>query len=437
MTPMATSNYTPFLISILLISIFSSSASAQSFRPKALVLPVTKDASTLQYLTHIKQRTPLVDVPLVLDLGGQNLWVDCETDYVSSSYRAVPCRSAPCSLARSRACGDCYAGPKPGCNNNTCGVGPDNTVTRTSTSGELTQDVVQVQSTDGSTPGRTVSVPKFLFVCSPPLLLEGLAKGVKGMIGLGRGNIGVPSLFAAAFSLKRKFAVCLGTSTGVAIIGDGPYRFLPRNDDISTSLTYTPLILNPVSTASSYFEGDPSTEYFIKVTSIRINTHIVSINTTLLDIDSKGIGGTKISTVNPYTVLQRSIYQAVLRAFRYEISLVPTVATVEPFGLCFNSTALGSTRLGPGVPQIELVLHTNNVVWTIFGANSMVQVKEGVLCLGVVDGGENPMTSIVIGAHQIENNLLQFDLAASKLGFSSTLLGRQTTCSNFNFTSTA
>jgi hypothetical protein len=52
-----------------------------------------------------------------------------------------------------------------------------------------------------------------------------------------------------------------------------------------------------------------------------------------------------------------------------------------------------------------------------------------------VDGGVNPRTSIVIGGHQLEDNLLQFDLAASRLGFSSSLLFRQTTCANFNFTS--
>ncbi|KAK9083980.1 hypothetical protein Scep_030451 [Stephania cephalantha] len=65
------------------------------------------------------------------------------------------------------------------------------------------------------------------------------------------------------------------------------------------------------------------------------------------------------------------------------------------------------------------------------GANSMVEVGEDVLSLGMVDGGEmSPRfkTSIVIGGHQLEDNLLEFDLARSRLGFSS--------CANFNFTST-
>jgi hypothetical protein len=87
------------------------------------------------------------------------------------------------------------------------------------------------------------------------------------------------------------------------------------------------------------------------------------------------------------------------------------------------------------VPQIDLVLQSSKVSWTIFGANSMVQVKSDVMCLGFVDGGLNPRTSIVIGGYQLENNLLQFDIATSRLGFSSSLLFRQTTCANFNFTS--
>jgi hypothetical protein len=157
----------------------------------------------------------------------------------------------------------------------------------------------------------------------------------------------------------------------------------------------------------------------------------------LLSIDREGNGGTKISTVNPYTVLETSIYNAVTDFFTKELSGVPRVPAVAPFGLCFNSTNIGSTRVGPAVPQIDLVLQSESVYWRIFGANSMVQVNDDTLCIGFVDGGVNPRTSIVIGGHQIEDNLLQLELAASKLGFSSSLFFRLTTCANFKFTSNA
>nr|CAN61502.1 hypothetical protein VITISV_011733 [Vitis vinifera] len=409
-------SYFLFFSSLLFIS---SSNAQSSFRPHALVIPVSKDSSTLQYVTSINQRTPLVPLQLVVDLGGQFLWVDCEQNYVSSSYRP--------------------GAVQPGCNNNTCSVLPDNTVTRTASSDELAEDAVSVQSTDGSNPGRSVSVSKFLFSCAPTSLLEGLASGAKGMAGLGRTRIALPSQFASAFSFHRKFAICLSSSTtadGVILLGDGSYGLLP-NVDASQLLIYTPLILNPVSTASAHSQGEPSAEYFIGVKSIQINEKAVPLNTSLLSINSKGVGGTKISTVNPYTVMETSIYSAFTKAFISAAASmnITRVAAVAPFSVCFSSKNVYSTRGGAAVPTIGLVLQNNSVVWRIFGANSMVFVNGDVLCLGFVDGGANPRTSIVIGGYQLEDNLLQFDLAASRLGFSSSLLFSQTTCSNFNFTS--
>ncbi|CAN0886865.1 Probable aspartic proteinase GIP2 [Linum grandiflorum] len=308
------------LISCLLFCITTSDAQS-SFKPKALVLPVTKHQTTLQYIAIINQRTPFIPLNLTLDLGGRYFWVDCEHRYVSSSYKPARCGSAECSLANSKSCTtECYSTPKPGCNNNTCGLFPDNPLTQAASSGDLGQ-------------------------------------------------------------------------------------------------------------------SEPSSDYFIGVKSIKINGDFtVPVNSTLLKINKEGYGGTKISTVQPYTVLDTSIHKALTTAFARQLSKVPRVAAVAPFDLCFDSTGIGSTRVGPAVPRIDLVLQSSNVIWSIFGANSMVEVKKDVLCLGFVDGGANPRTSIVIGGHQLEDNLLQFDVANSRLGFSSSLLSRQTNCANFNFT---
>ncbi|KAM6595561.1 hypothetical protein CsatA_006085 [Cannabis sativa] len=197
---------------------------------------------------------------------------------------------------------------------------------------------------------------------------------------------------------------------------------------------------------NTYNVVDLSPDYFIGVKSIKINNKALKLNTTLFSISAKdGTGGTKISTSQPYTSLETSIYKVVVGEFSKALAEVPRVKAVAPFGLCFNSTSIGSTRAGPAVPQIDLVLQNNNNVWTIFGANSMVKVRNGVLCLGFVDGGKlyfqdfdipySP-TAIIIGGHQIEDNLLEFDLVASRLGFTSSLLFSQTSCSSkFNFTS--
>ncbi|XP_010457449.1 PREDICTED: basic 7S globulin-like [Camelina sativa] len=428
------------ICSVLLLFIFSlssSSSSAQtSSRPKALLLPITKDQSTLQYTTVINQRTPLVPASLVFDLGGRDLWVDCDKGYVSSTYRSPRCNSAVCSLAGSTSCGTCFSPPRPGCSNNTCGAIPDNTVTGTATSGELALDVVSIQSTDGSNPGRVVKIPNLIFVCGSTFLLEGLAKGAVGMAGMGRHNIGLPSQFAAAFSFNRKFAVCLTSGKGVAFFGNGPYVFLPGIE--ISGLQTTPLLINPVSTASAFSQGEKSSEYFIGVTAIKIVDKTVPISPRLLKINSTGFGGTKISSVDPYTVMESSIYKAFTSEFVRQAAArnITRVASVKPFGACFSTENVGVTRLGYAVPEIQLVLHSNDVVWRIFGANSMVSVRDDVICLGFVDGGVNARTSVVIGGFQLEDNLVEFDLASNRFGFSSTLLGRRTNCANFNFTST-
>ncbi|OVA05513.1 Peptidase A1 [Macleaya cordata] len=411
----------------LLILSHSKAQRSTNFKPNALILPIHRDAATNLYVTEIHKRTPLTPVPFVIDLNGRFLWVNCDHQYLSSTYHAPRCHSSQCSIANTHWCRTCSGSPsRPGCHNNTCGLVSFNPITRRSGPGELAEDVLSIQSTDGSNPGPLVTIPRFLFACAPSFLVQGgtLPTGVQGMAGLGRTQIALPNQLASHFGFQHKFAMCLGGS-GVVFFGGGPYMMNP-GIDISQSISYTPLIISQ--------QG----EYYIGVRSIKINNKPVPLNTSLLSIDRHGLGGTKISSVVPYTVLETSIYKAVTQFFANELSAVPKVDPIAPFGLCFNSTNVGSTRVGPGVPNIDLVLHTDRVVWRIFGANSMAQVRDNVMCLAVVDGGvRNTKASIVIGAHQLEDNLLQFDLTTSRLGFSSSLLFRRTTCGNFNSTSSA
>lgn len=408
----------------------SSSAVGTSFRPKALVLPVTKDLLTLQYTTQVSQRTPLVPVKLSIHLGGQTLWVDCENGFTSSSYRPAQCNSNECTIAKSESCFNCSSTPGPGCSQNACLNTPENPFIKTLYSGgEIAVDLISIQSTNGVNPGSIVSVPDFIFTCVPTFLTEGLANGAKGTAGLGRNQIALPSQFAQSFGFARKFVVCLSSSNGVIFFGD----VLPSSNrtDISKSLVYTPLLTNPFGTGSVPYLKEPSSEYFIGVKSIKINGKGVPINKKLLTINRKGEGGTKISTGRPYTAMEPSIYKAVTEAFIGELANATRVEPVAPFSACFSSKSIGSTA----IPPIDLILQSKNVYWRIFSANSMVQVNKDVTCLGFVDGGDRLTTSIVIGGHQIEDNFLLFDLSRSILGFSSSLLFRRTKCADFNLNS--
>ncbi|KAL2549441.1 Eukaryotic aspartyl protease family protein [Forsythia ovata] len=107
-----------------------------------------------QSKTQRSQNTIQHSNTLLKSIKGHHLY----QGYVSSTYRPARCRSTQCSLARASGCGECCSPPRPGYNNNTCGILPDNTVTQTATSRELASDFVSIQSTDGRNPDMNVSV---------------------------------------------------------------------------------------------------------------------------------------------------------------------------------------------------------------------------------------------------------------------------------------
>lgn len=285
-------------------------------------------------------------------------------------------------------------------------------------------------------------MPNFLFSCAPTSLLKGLAKGVQGIIGLGRTKISPPSQFSSAFNFAKKFAICLPSQAeggnGALFFGDGPYNFFFETD-LSSLLTFTPLVTNPVSTGSTSFAGEPSSEYFIKINRLKVNGKVVPIQSSLLSIDRKGNGGTKLSTTIPYTLMQTSIYNAFIKVFVNElrISNVTIVNTIAPFKVCVDPSTFPASRGTDGVPWINFELDGASQDWTLIGGNSFLRVRPSVSCLAIMDGGAKPRTSIVIGGYQLEDNLVQVDLGNSRIGFSSSLRISRTSCSMFNFTTVA
>ncbi|KAK3135709.1 hypothetical protein QOZ80_5BG0422470 [Eleusine coracana subsp. coracana] len=440
MASLAVSTALLFLLCLLSPTCSRAADSSGGNKPRAVKLPVRKDAATGQYVTTFRQRTPLVPVTAVLDLASPTVWVDCEKGYASSTYRRVPCESKLCRLTGSGSCAtSCDGKPGPSCLNNTCSGLPQNTATSVATSGNILTDVLALPTT--TLTGPLATAPAFRFTCGATFLTKGLAAGATAMASLSRNRFALPAQLANTFGFRRtRFKLCLPSTPTTtpsvgAVIGDAPHVFQP-GVDLSGSLSYTPLLVNPVS-GLTHFQGDKSDEYFVGVTGVKVNGRAVPLNATLLAVNKKtGTGGAKLSAAAPYTVLETSIYRAVTAAFAAATAGIPRAPAVAPFKLCYDGSKVRSTRVGPAVPTIELVLLGNSSKgapsWVVFGANSMVRTKGGALCLGVVDGGKAPTTSVVIGGHMLEDNLLEFDLDRSRLGFSSSLLFRQTNCNNFH-----
>ncbi|PWA98633.1 eukaryotic aspartyl protease family protein [Artemisia annua] len=332
-----------------------------------------------------------------------------------------------CQKAKGYACVWCNGPPTPVCSNNTCAVLAYNPYREYLTEQGLGEDTMIVSSTDGRSVLIDYDVPKFQFSCSDgAAILDGLpGDDTIGLVGLARTQVSLASQISSSFNLAPKFALCLPSSSekglGDIYIGGGPYYMPPSPQDQSSSLIRTPLVVNPVSAARFSSDGAPSDEYFISVQDIEISGKRVSFNSSLLSFDKNGVGGTKISTVAPYTILHASIYKRLVKDYVKAAALkkIKRVTSVAPFGACFDSRTASKTTTGPGVPDIDIVLPGNavSVKLKLSGSNLMVEVKKNVICLAIIDGGAEPRTSIVLGGHQLENRLIEFDLSTSILGF--------------------
>ncbi|KAI3967429.1 hypothetical protein MKX01_012239 [Papaver californicum] len=356
-------SYSSFFVFLFHSFFFLSISNAQpssSSRPGGLEFTVARDPSTLQYVTNIS----LGKVPtnLVIDLGGKRSWI----------YSSRGCASTPIS-------------------------------------GVVTARSNNLKNREWVS-GPNVTARGISFGCEKTTgMLRGLAKGANGIAGLGRSSgLSLASQFAAAFRFPQKFILELSSGdNGVMYFGDGPYT----DRQYRHRLVYTPLITN------SHF----SSEYFVDVKSIEIDGANVELNRGLLTINKKnGVGGTKFSTLVPYTTMETSIYKAFTSAYiqRAKTMGISMVAPIAPFSACFNVSTIENRPDGLVVPTIVLSL-PNKVNWQMIGTGTSLEyVKRNVLCLAFVDGGSKPKTSIVIGGHQMQYSIIEFDIARSRLGFS-------------------
>lgn len=303
-----------------------------------------------------------------------------------------------------------------------------NPVTQQTAMGELAQDVLAIYPAargPGPILGPMVKVPQFLFSCAPSFLSQnGLPDNVQGVAGLGHEPISLPNQLASHFGLQRQFTMCLSrypSSNGAILFGDAPNNYHNKNNfNIFSNMAYT--------TLSTTQQG----EYRVHVTSIRINNQhsVIPVTPSMLTSYPEGVmGATMISTAIPYTTLHHTVYEAFSQVFAKQFSRQAQVNAVGPFGLCFDSKSINGK-----VPSVDFVMDRPDVVWRISGENLMVQPQHGVSCLAFVNGGLKPRAAIVIGNRQLEETLLMFDLARSKLGFTTSFSSHGMKCADiFDF----
>ncbi|XAR52572.1 hypothetical protein NMG60_11020715 [Bertholletia excelsa] len=208
---------------------------------------------------------------------------------------------------------------------------------------------------------------------SSPLQQGPVPKNFQGIAGMGHPQNTLPTQLASHLGIEPQFSLSLTfTAKQNGVVFFGSGPFNANNSIVSLPpAVYPPLTVSP--------QGQ-----YIQVSSIKVNNKPVSFD--IARITKQGFVTTRISTTTPYTVLDHSIFTAFTHLF--------------------------TNQLGQSA-----------------------QARPGVWSLAFVDGRAYARGSIVIGAHQLEEYLVQFDLARSRVGFSSMLLSKSTSCSNLNFPS--
>lgn len=430
---MSSSIHYLLIILFFVFTVFSVSnaANVEKTQPTALIFPIRKDTEVLQYYTTLNISKQDNNINLVMDLGGQHTWFNCD-DFDLPTYKSISCNTEKCRKYKGYDCMNCalLIPVPPRCINNGCAVTYANQFAAQAVNNSLAEDALFVESTNGISVGLTYKSPEpFPFSCSD--LLDNLASGTKGMIGLVNTTTSLPAQMSSQFNLPHKFALCLPSSPihGHMFVGGGPYIFPPYSKNIAKKLITTKLVSYPVDTDKIYTITDPYDEYFVDMKSITIDRKLVPLNASLLSINKDGFGGTTFSTTSPFTSLQTSLYTVFATAFTDAAAHRKMKRVDGPLDVCFNATNIPKSKTGPAVPHIDIGFAGGKNEWRLYGANSMVSVNEEVLCLAFVDGGKCPRTSVVIGGHQLENYLIEFDLVSSQVGISSSLLTRNTTCS--------
>ncbi|KAI3775198.1 hypothetical protein L1987_49767 [Smallanthus sonchifolius] len=400
----------------------------------SIVAPVTKHTDSAKPLYSVQIMTSYINMQymhanFLIDIDAPFIWHDCILQWniypgscptnTLCTY-PVSCEEYQCTEVRTTYS---YKNPScppvtnsstlPGWGYCTCPVNVVNPITGSCGQAMLNYDAFTVNTSNG----KNVLTDSYgaypNAACAPSSSFESFPSNVTGVMAFSSSPYALPAYLYQP--LKRSLALCFPSTSstpGVLFFGSGPYYLLPQsNVDLKSLLSYTPLLKHPDSFG-----------YFIRVNSIVIRRRSIDIPSNIT---------TKLSSIAPYAVLRTDIYNRVVWIFSIYTIGFPRVSPVAPFGLCFWTFTQFVLRF----PDIDLIL-PDGKKWTISAANSMKQITKDVTCLAFIDGGMSTEHAIVIGTLQFEDNFLEFDLENLTFGFSSSLLLRQTTCANFNFTLT-
>lgn len=351
------------------------------------------DFGWLHY-TWIDIGTPNVSFLVALDVGSDLLWVPCDcvqcaplsASYYSSldrdlsEYRpsgSSSSRHVPCSHQLCESSLNCKSSKQQ------CPYTIDYYTENTSSSGLLVEDTLHLASVDDHKLNTSVQA-SVIIGCGMKQsggYLDGVAPD--GLMGLGPGEISVPSVLAKAGLIRNSFSMCFDDEdSGRIYFGDkGP----------------------PTQESTHFLPSDGKYEtYIVGVEACCIGNSCLKQTGFSAVVDS----GTS------FTFLPNEVYERIAKEFDRQINATITSYPGYPWKYCYKS----SSEELPKVPHLKLVFPLNNS-FVVFNPVFVVYGIQGIsgFCLAV-----QPMEGDVgtIGQNFMTGYRMVFDREKMKLGWS-------------------
>lgn len=354
-------------------------------RPEDLQSPVRSGISqgSGEYFARLGVGTPAKQYFMVLDTGSDINWIQCQpcvdcyqqsdpifnpTD--SNSYSKLSCSSTQCSALQVSSCsrtGDsCLYQVSYGDGSYTVGSFATETVSF----------------------GSSGSVPHVAIGCGHDN--EGLFVGAAGLLGLGAGQLSLPSQVKAT-----SFSYCLPDRDSASS------STIDFNSAMPADSVTAPLLRNPKI----------DTFFYVGMTGVSVGGQLLSLPPSIFEINESGRGGVIADSGTAVTRLPSQAYTSLRDSFKQGTQHLPGSTGFALFDTCYDLSSM--TRIS--VPTVAFHFAGGKTL-SLPAKNYLIPVEAGgKYCLAFAPTA-GPLT--IIGNVQQQGTRVSYDIANSKVGFS-------------------
>lgn len=344
------------------------------------------------YYTNLNVGTPPQRFALIVDTGSTVTYVPCSTctkcgthqdkpykPSASSTYKVVPCQSAAC--------------PGQNCDGEARCAYARHYAEDSSTRGILADDVV------GFGDASTIGPARILFGCETEETGDLFNQKADGIIGLGRGPLGIVDQLVGQGALADTFSLCYGgweKGGGAAVFGA---TALPPG------MLFTPLVVAD--------GGSPNVFYNVRIESLSVGGKALDLPAGAFD---QGYG-VVLDSGTTFTYLPPAVFAHFKAAVMAGAKGLEIVEGPDPEynDICFANASSNGSDLGQRFAEIAFVFG-GGVTYKLAPENYLFRHRkvQGGWCLGIFQNGDG---GTLIGGITVRNTLVTYDRAGRRVGF--------------------